>query len=251
MKGDTKQVIVLAVHYFKSMFRHFLSLPKTKNKISQPLLSLLNAFNLPHQSLTSAFLCLFQISWSCRNIDVNQASSTRRASTGRTGRTIRRINTSRKRRGQLSKETLDIVSSFGTAFHKEQTITLSFHFSFFRGNLPLIIAQIGLVPNEANHNIITSFCSDIFHPFGGIHEGCAVRDVVDNHGNARIANVRRYQGPKALLSCRVPQLKTDRSVFEVHCLGEEVNANGGLVVSVKVIVHESSNDGGFPNGLIT
>lgn len=53
-------------------------------------------------------------------------------------------------------------------------------------------------------------------------------DVVDYNADSRITNVAWYQRTETFLPSRVPQLQTNRSVVEIHRLGQEINTNGGL-----------------------
>ena len=53
-----------------------------------------------------------------------------------------------------------------------------------------------------------------------------VGDVIDDDGDGRVSNVGRDETPEPLLTGRVPQLQPDRSVLQVHRLGEEVDADG-------------------------
>ena len=51
-----------------------------------------------------------------------------------------------------------------------------------------------------------------------------------------------------LASC-IPQLESHCAVLEVHGLREEIDANGGLVRLVELVVHESSDDRGLAHAL--
>ena len=72
-------------------------------------------------------------------------------------------------------------------------------------------------------------------------EGFQVGDVVDDDGDGAVADVRRDQAAEALLAGRVPELQAHGPVLEVHCFGEEVDADGGLVHVVEGVVHEASD----------
>jgi hypothetical protein len=45
-------------------------------------------------------------------------------------------------------------------------------------------------------------------------------------------------------------LQTHGAVLQIHGLGQEINANGRLVVSIEIVVHEACDDAGFTNGLV-
>ena len=62
---------------------------------------------------------------------------------------------------------------------------------------------------------------------------------MDNDGDGAVANVGGDEGAEALLAGGVPELKANCAVFEIHCFGEEIDADGGLVHVVKRIVHEA------------
>ena len=77
-----------------------------------------------------------------------------------------------------------------------------------------------------------------------------VGDVIDDDGDGRVSNVGRDETPEPLLTGRVPQLQPDRSVLQVHRLGEEVDADGGLVGVVERVVHEPGDEGRLADGLL-
>ena len=47
------------------------------------------------------------------------------------------------------------------------------------------------------------------------------------------------------MACGVPELEAHGAVFEVHCLGEKIDADGGLVHVVERVVHEAGYQGGL------
>ncbi len=59
-------------------------------------------------------------------------------------------------------------------------------------------------------------------------EGVGVGDVVHHHGHGGVADVGGDERPEALLPSSVPQLQAHRAVLQVHGLGQEVDADGGL-----------------------
>ncbi len=76
-------------------------------------------------------------------------------------------------------------------------------------------------------------------------EGICVGDVVDDDGHGGVADVGWNEGPKSFLSGSIPQLKSHGPVLKVHRLGEEVDADGGLVGVVEGVVHEPGDEGCF------
>ena len=60
-------------------------------------------------------------------------------------------------------------------------------------------------------------------------EGFQVGYVVDNDGDGAIANIGGDEGAEALLAGGVPELEANSAIFEIHCFGEEIDADGGLV----------------------
>ena len=44
------------------------------------------------------------------------------------------------------------------------------------------------------------------------------------------------------MSCCIPELQSDRSVFEIHGFGEEIDADGRLVGVVECVVHEACDE---------
>lgn len=73
------------------------------------------------------------------------------------------------------------------------------------GDLALVI-QIGLVANEHDNHVVAALATDIVNPFGGIHEGGTVGDVVDYNCDARVSDVGRDKGAKTFLPGGVPEL---------------------------------------------
>ena len=81
-------------------------------------------------------------------------------------------------------------------------------------------------------------------------EGICVGDVVDDDGDGRVADVGWNEGPKSFLSGSIPQLKSHGPVLQVHRLGEEVDADGGLVGVVEGVIHEPGDEGCFAYRLL-
>jgi len=75
------------------------------------------------------------------------------------------------------------------------------------------------------------------------------RNIINHDSHRRIPNVTGDQTPKSLLAGRIPQLKPHCPIIEIHGLGEEINANGGGILGIKVVVHEAGYQGGFADGL--
>ena len=117
---------------------------------------------------------------------------------------------------------------------------------------PLVV-QVSLVADEHDDDIVATLGSHVVDPLARVHERSAVwstakpasatfisscfflrrnfrskgqrtGDVVDDDGDARVADVRRDQTAEAFLAGRVPQLESDGAVLEVHGLGQEVDA---------------------------
>ena len=64
-----------------------------------------------------------------------------------------------------------------------------------------------------------------------------------------IAVVHGSQGGESLLAGCVPDLKLDGSRWQVAFLGEEGGADGGLLVFLEVVVHESEDERRLSDGL--
>ena len=112
-------------------------------------------------------------------------------------------------------------------------------------NAPLVV-QVSLVPDEDDDDIVAALGSHVVDPLARVHKRRAVwrsdlvyqrtfppklgqqarrtGDVVDDDGDARVADVRRDQTAEPLLAGRVPQLESDGAVLEVHGLGQKVDA---------------------------
>eukprot|EP00951_Prasinocladus_malaysianus_P020094 scaffold163844_cov42-Prasinocladus_malaysianus.AAC.1 len=72
-------------------------------------------------------------------------------------------------------------------------------------------------------------CTGLVCPIDSWERG-AVADIIYHHCDAAVANVGWDEAAEALLACSVPQLQPHRPVFKVHCLGQEIDPNGGLIV---------------------
>ena len=119
-----------------------------------------------------------------------------------------------------------------TGFHEHQVVLLGLVFALLRGDLALVV-QIRLVSNEHNDDVVPTLGSDVVNPLLGVLErlgiwsrravssthmmgsqagtppgraGGHTRNVVDDNGNARIADVGGYEAAKSLLARGVPQL---------------------------------------------
>ena len=53
------------------------------------------------------------------------------------------------------------------------------------------------------------------------------------------------------LSGRVPQLKSDRSVLEIHSFRKEIDPDGGLVGVVEGVVHKAGYERRFSHALFS
>jgi len=78
-----------------------------------------------------------------------------------------------------------------------------------------------------------------------------IGDIVDDDSNGRIADVGRNEGSKPFLARGVPQLKPHGPVFQIHCLRQEIDADGGLVGVVEGIIHEPGDEGGLSDRLLS
>jgi hypothetical protein len=90
--------------------------------------------------------------------------------------------------------------------------------------LPTRTMITSLPRSERTSSIQRRVCSNVLASVSRV--SCVLRrigrwrtcDVVDNHGNARVANVRRYERAEPLLTGRIPELEADGAVVEVHGL---------------------------------
>mmetsp|Transcript_7344 Transcript_7344/g.17995 ORF Transcript_7344/g.17995 Transcript_7344/m.17995 type:complete len:252 (+) Transcript_7344:347-1102(+) len=155
----------------------------------------------------------------------------------------------RQRGGNLPKQRLDIEPRLRAGLDEHDIVLPRLPFPLLDADLPLI-DLVGFVPYEDEDDVGAALVPDLVDPFGGGEEGCAVGDVVDDDGDGGVADVGGDEGAEALLSGGVPELEADGAVFEVHGFGEEVDADGGLVVVVEFVVHEARDDGGFADGLV-
>lgn len=126
---------------------------------------------------------------------------------------------------------------------------LSFRLPLLYGNLSGV-RLVRLISYEHNNDIGTTFIANIINPFVDRKKRGTIGDIVDDDSDGGIANVRRDEGPKAFLSSGIPQLKTHGAILQIHGFGQEVDANSGLIIVVKLVVHEAGNNACLSTALI-
>lgn len=124
-------------------------------------------------------------------------------------------------------QVLDVVAQLGARLDEHQIVLLGLILALLCRNLALLV-QIRLVAHEDDDDVVAALGPHIINPLLGILEGLRIcveqamsapvvsvtrparvqptGDVVDNHCDARITDVRRDQAPETLLAGSIPQL---------------------------------------------
>lgn len=109
------------------------------------------------------------------------------------------------------------MSDLRARLNEHQVILLCLFLPLRRCNLPLII-QIRLVAHKHDNDVVSSLAPDIVDPFPGVLEGLGVGDIVDDNGDAGVADVGGDETAEAFLASCVPELESHGAVLEVHSL---------------------------------
>lgn len=119
--------------------------------------------------------------------------------------------------GDSSEQLLHVVADLRTGFDKHEAVLLSLLLALSGGDFPLVV-QIGLVADQYNDHVIPTLPAHIIDPFPGVLEGLSIRNIVYDDRHAGVTDVRGDQGAESFLAGGIPELKADRSVFQVHRL---------------------------------
>jgi len=106
--------------------------------------------------------------------------------------------------GYLPKQGLDIVAYLGRSLHEDGAGLLGLLFALGGGDFSLGVAQVGLVADEDDDDIVPPFSSHIVYPLLRLLEGLLRRDVVDDHCDGGVADVGGDQRSESFLPCGVP-----------------------------------------------
>jgi len=152
-------------------------------------------------------------------------------------------------RSHPPEQLLHIVAGLSARLNEHHVQLLRLSLTLLGGHLPLV-REIRLVADQHDDDVAAPLCAHVIDPLGGLVERVGVGDVVHDHGHRRVSNVRGYQRAEPLLARRVPQLQTHGAILQVHGLREEVNSDRRLVRVVEAVVHEASDQRGFPHALL-
>lgn len=151
--------------------------------------------------------------------------------------------------GNPPKQLSHIVADFSTRLHEHDLHVSGHRLALLGGDEPLV-EQVRLVADEQHNHVGAALAAHVLHPPGGPGEGARAGDVVHHDGGARVPDVGRDERAEALLARRVPDLQTHGALLQVHGLGQEVHADGGLVRAVEAVVHEPGDDGRLAHVLL-
>mmetsp|Transcript_45222 Transcript_45222/g.114492 ORF Transcript_45222/g.114492 Transcript_45222/m.114492 type:complete len:307 (-) Transcript_45222:164-1084(-) len=155
----------------------------------------------------------------------------------------------RQRGGDLAEEGLDVEACLGGGLDEHDVELARLGVALLDAHLPLV-HQVRLVAHQHHDHVAAALRPHLLDPARGVEEGGAVADVVHDHRHAAVADVAGDEAAEALLPGGVPQLQPHGAVLQVHRLRQEVDADGGLVGVVELVVHEARDDAGLANRLV-
>lgn len=97
------------------------------------------------------------------------------------------------------------MSRLRTRLNKHDLKLLCLLFALLGGDLAFVV-QIGLVAHKHDYHVVAALAADVVDPLGGVHEGGAIGDVVNDDGDARVPDVGGDQGAETFLSSSIPKL---------------------------------------------
>lgn len=145
--------------------------------------------------------------------------------------------------GDINERHFDALSRFGARLDKRlQPVGLGPEPRLLARDLPLLLAQITLVPDEDDGDVWLSGGTELVEPLLHVGEGVASRDVVDEQRAGGAAKVRLGDGAERLLAGRVPDLELDLFVVVVWVARDdaraEFDADGDVVGGVEAAFAE-------------
>jgi hypothetical protein len=120
---------------------------------------------------------------------------------------------------------LDVGSSFGTDFFKEDIVLLCEFFSFTF--VDVLVLEVDFVGKKSNDDPFSSLVFHVIDPLLHTFERISISDVVHNDSDRGISNVVRYQSFESLLPSRIPELKPDGFIFKEDVLRDKIDTDGG------------------------
>lgn len=136
---------------------------------------------------------------------------------------------------------LHIISSLCAGFDEHNIQLLRFSLALL-GRYLSLVGQIRFVADQHDNHIGAPFCAHVVDPFRGLVKRIRVWkrfliwsnyniryyvrwltcNIVDNHCDRWVANVRRNERAKTFLASSIPQLQTHRAIFQVHGFRKEI-----------------------------
>lgn len=112
--------------------------------------------------------------------------------------------------GNIDEGHLDALPRLGARLDERlQSVRLSPHSRLLARDLPLLLAQIALVPDEDDGDVGFGRGAELVEPLLHVGEGVAPRDVVDEQRAGGAAKVGLGDGAERLLAGGVPDLELD------------------------------------------
>mmetsp|Transcript_6813 Transcript_6813/g.26330 ORF Transcript_6813/g.26330 Transcript_6813/m.26330 type:complete len:322 (+) Transcript_6813:165-1130(+) len=150
----------------------------------------------------------------------------------------------------LLEELLDVVARLRAGLHEHDPVRARLVLALLDGNRPPV-RHVRLVSHEHDQHVVAALIAHILDPLGCVQKRRTIGDVVHYHGHGGVPDVAGDEAAEALLTSGIPQLQAHCAVVQVHGLGQEVDANCGLIVLVEIVVHEPRDDRGLPHILVT
>lgn len=152
--------------------------------------------------------------------------------------------------GDLAKDVLDLVVLLGRALDKSNLALLAEGGDFLVGHPP-VIHQVGLVADQDHHGVLFSVLIHFPQPkLLDVLEALLVGEVEHHEDGLAAPVVGARDGPEAFLACSIPDLEL--YVFGIYGGGfeAEVDADGGEVVLLELVLCESDEYGGLAHSRI-
>lgn len=118
-------------------------------------------------------------------------------------------------RCHTSEELLHVVAGLRTGLNEHNAQFFGPLFPFLDGYLPLV-SQIRLVAHKHDDHVTAPLCPDVINPFRSLLEGIEISDVIHHHSHCGVSDVAGDQTAEPLLPGSVPELQSNRTVFQVH-----------------------------------
>lgn len=113
-----------------------------------------------------------------------------------------------------------------------------------RGHSPQV-SQIALVSNKHDDDVGVGMVAQLLQPPGHVVVGLVLADIVDEQSTDGTAIVGRGDGPVALLTRGIPNLRLDGLGVDLDGASRELDTDGRLGVQVELVAGESAQQVGL------